>query len=740
MDTAILDDFRYLQAELARIDLLLRREVRRWVLAGQDLNDDYRGLYIAQTEAEQLLERPFGYSWGQLIELPPEEEVAFAEALSRATSDIAALAAHLADAGVTPRLRRLALDFDLDRMALDILLVCLAPAFDTRYERIYGYLQDNVTRRRPSVRLVLDLFGQAGVTKFLLATYLHADAPLFRSGLLEYVVEAPPANAHWINQTLNPDETVVAWLQGKYQPQPLLGEHARLVVATDTELGDGFVADKVIDGAWLAEIRTPTQDSPPPLLAFYGVDVDRQEAAARHIAENYNQPLLQVHLNKIINENCSSLQAVRLALRDARLTGALPFLCGWDACLNSEGMVDALLLAALDDYPGLLVMAGQQRWQPGGIARQRAIFTIEFAMPDFEQRLTIWQACLRSDELSLEAAESDKKARKAAKAASAPPHLADLAAQFMLTSGQICDAVASARDSARQAGRAVQAADLFAMARRYSQSRLGALATKIEPRYSWEDLILPQDSITQLRELVDSVRGRAKVLDKWGVGKKLAASNGVSALFTGPPGTGKTMAAEVIGAVLGYDLYKIDLSTVVSKYIGETEKNLERIFSEATHSNAILFFDEADALFGKRAEVKDAHDRFANIEISYLLQRMERYDGVAILATNLRAHLDDAFTRRLHFIVAFPFPQRADRYRIWQALFPPDVPHADDLDGEFQRLAERFELTGANIRNIIYSAANLAAANGQVVTTAHLRHGVKRELQKMGRTVGVGDF
>jgi SpoVK/Ycf46/Vps4 family AAA+-type ATPase len=215
------------------------------------------------------------------------------------------------------------------------------------------------------------------------------------------------------------------------------------------------------------------------------------------------------------------------------------------------------------------------------------------------------------------------------------------------------------------------------------------------------------------------------------VGRKLVASQGVTVLFAGPPGTGKTMAAEVIAAELGLDLYKIDLSTVVSKYIGETEKNLERIFSEAASSNAILFFDEADALFGKRSEVRDSHDRYANIEISYLLQRMEAYDGVTILATNLRANLDEAFTRRMQFSVDFPFPDEADRLRIWQTLFPPGVPRDHDLD--LPLLAQRYKLAGGNIRNILVSAAYLAAADGGQVTMSHLLHGTRRELQKMGR-------
>ena len=241
----------------------------------------------------------------------------------------------------------------------------------------------------------------------------------------------------------------------------------------------------------------------------------------------------------------------------------------------------------------------------------------------------------------------------------------------------------------------------------------------------------PADQVAILREIIATVRGRPIVLEQWGVGQKLASSPGVTILFAGPPGTGKTMAAEIIASELGLDLYKIDLSTIVSKYIGETEKNLERIFAEASTSNSILFFDEADALFGKRSEVRDSHDRYANIEISYLLQRMEAYDGVTILATNLRANLDEAFTRRLHFAVDFPFPEEADRLRIWQTLFPPGVPRADDLDLPF--LARRYRLAGGSIRNVLVSAAYLAAADGRVVSQAHLLHGVRREMQKMGR-------
>lgn len=709
-------DLLYLEAELARVDLLIRREVRRWVLAGQDPNDDYRGMYIAQTEAVALLERPFGVSWGQWVELPPDEADAIEAAFDQATQQLAAMAQHFDAQGLAPRLLELARSFELDRTALDILLLCVAPAFDTKYERLYGYLQDNVMRRRPSVRLVLDLLGGVGAAKFALAPYLEADAPLFAHRLIEHVIEPPPANAHWLNQTLHVDETVVAWLRGGYTHHGMLAGHVRLETVEPT------CTDHILAGAFAQQTQAWCEDK-APLLAFYGADRTRQDAAARCVAQRMGKPLLIVAIDRAVEMQPARGEIVRVALRDARLTGAVAYLCGWETCLNEDRAAAPEVLSAICDHPGPVVLAADSRWQPGGIDRTRAVQWAAFDMPTTTERQALWRHFLhqRSDGVSplIDDAVVD-----------------ELAAHFILTAGKIRDAVAAACDMAGR--RAPTADELFATARAYSNPRLSALARKIEPRFAWDDIVLPENQLAILHELVAAVRHRPQVLETWGVGRKLVASAGVTVLFAGPPGTGKTMAAEVIARSLGLDLYKIDLAQVVSKYIGETEKNLERIFSEAASSNAILFFDEADAIFGKRSEVKDAHDRYANIEVSYLLQRMEQYDGVTILATNLRANLDEAFTRRLQFVVDFPFPQAADRLRIWQTLLPPETPCAADID--FGVLAQRFELSGGAIRNILVSAAYLAADNGQVVTMAHLLHGTRRELQKMGRMVGEGEF
>ena len=250
--------------------------------------------------------------------------------------------------------------------------------------------------------------------------------------------------------------------------------------------------------------------------------------------------------------------------------------------------------------------------------------------------------------------------------------------------------------------------------------------------------MLPVDSTQQLHEICEQVRHRARVFEAWEFDRKLSLGKGLNALFCGPSGTGKTMAAGIVARELGLDLYKIELSGVVSKYIGETEKNLARVFDEAEATSAILFFDEADALFGKRSEVKDAHDRYANVETSYLLQRMEEYEGISILATNLRRNMDDAFVRRIAFVVQFPEPEEPERLRIWQGVFPEALPRRDDIDLAF--MARQFKLSGGHIKNIALSAAFLSATDGTAMSMRHIVRATRRELQKMGKSVASVEF
>jgi AAA+ superfamily predicted ATPase len=737
-------NLRHLQAELARIDVLIGREVRRWQLAGQDPTDGFRGLHISDADAQMLLRRPFGVSWGQVVGLEAEEAHNYAEAEAKAARHAQLLADAARRQGQPACLEQLALTFGLDRFELDTLLICLAPTLDLRYERLYAYLQDDVTRKRPTVNLVLDLLcAPDPVDRLPKLSRFAGDAPLFKYRLLRFVLEPGQVSPPLLGQALAVDETIAAWLLGRYQCRAELALRATLLEPEVREV-DGLLAAEIwptLEHA-LEVSQTNSARSNPPALVFYGPDGASQLAAARLLAGRLGRRLLVVNLSELVADGIPALRALRLALRDARLATAIPCLVGWDACLEGHGphaaqgaapgpmegnIPPADLLAEICAHPDLAIVAGRVGWQAEGIDRERIFLWLKFPLPAYGQRRALWQHFV-----------TDLASGSAPQRQTDALNVGALAGQFQLTSGQIRDAVASARDRAAQRGDLLQDRDLLAAARAHSNPRLSSLARKITPRFTWTDIVLPEDQVVMLREIVATVRGRPLVLDEWGVGRKLASSSGVTMLFSGPPGTGKTMAAEVIAADLSLDLYKIDLSGIVSKYIGETEKNLERIFGEAQSSNAVLFFDEADAIFGKRSEVKDAHDRYANIEISYLLQRMEAYDGVTILATNLRANLDEAFTRRLQFAVDFPFPEEDYRLRIWQTLFPPDVPREPDLD--FGLLARRFKLPGGNIRNIIVSAAYLAAADGGRVAMKHLLHGTRRELQKMGRLVNERDI
>ncbi len=682
---------RHLYAEIARLDLLLQQQIIRWRAAGQDPTDAFRGLYVSDAEAAGLMNRPLGGSWAEITH---HDEASFKERLAAAELQSQAFSNSARTQQKSLRLEKLITILGLNEFERDVLLLALAPSLDLRYQRIYAYLQDDVTKKVPTVNMALDLFCiRADRIQHLKSFNLNA--PLYRFQVLKNPASADPL----LGRPLQIDPAIPAWLLGHYDPENISPPAS----STPDETSNGT--------------QLPIYD-PSLIISMTGPDEHAQESATRRMAANMERPLLSMDLAAHKDQSYLS-DSLRRTLRDALLFDALPVFEGFDAVLEADSP-PKIVLKTIFEHPDMVIIRSKDVWRPRGMARSRRIRRIPFPIPQFRDRLMLWERLLvkHPDRKSLDL-----------------PHLAG---QFALTTGQILDAFEAACDAAEQRSVAIETEDLLSAARSHSNPRLGLLARKIDPRFEWDDIILPREQLTILREITATVRQRPKVLDEWGVGEKLASSRGVTVLFAGPPGTGKTMAAEIMSADLGLDLYKIDLSGVVSKYIGETEKNLEKVFEEAASSNAILFFDEADALFGKRSEVRDAHDRYANLEISYLLQRMEAYDGVTILATNLRANLDEAFTRRLQFAIDFPFPEEEDRLRIWQALLPPDLPIDKTID--FSLLAKRFRIAGGNIRNVIVNAAYLAAADGGHVTMEHLLHGTRRELQKMGRLLNEEDL
>jgi len=706
-------NLRYIKAELKYIDILLQKQVRLWELAGQNREDAFRGLYISGEEVQDILEQPFGGNWGHKNKLNEQDVEYFLKAEKEAREEVQHISQLAENRDVIIRPIYLADIFGLERFELSTLFLCLAPAVDLRYEKIFGFLQNDVTRKIPGVNLVLDLLAGNSVDRLEMLSYFTENSTLFRFRILERLTEADHSKNSILSRGIAVDETVLAWLLGRYQPNTTLREYVHL------HFVDEYPEELKVyhkSKTWAQLVETVQQQ---PLLVFYGPDKVGKRSTVHFLAHEINRPLLEVDFSRAIETGLSPMEIIMYVLRDALLVGAIPFFDGWEACLD-DGELSPEIQLTLYSYPDTMILASESLWLATGTHRDRRLYKMAFPIPGYTQRSALWSYYLG------EAPDGNQSI------------LVSLAGQFALTSGQIQDSVATAKDIATQEGRRIESKDLFAAARAHSNPKLSNLAQKISPRYEWSDIILPGDQMQILREIINAVRSRPIVLEQWGIGKKLVSSSGITVLFAGPPGTGKTMAAEIIASELGLDLFKIELSSIVSKYIGETEKNLDRIFEEAQSSNAILFFDEADAIFGKRSEVKDAHDRYANIEVSYLLQRMEAYDGVTILATNLRTNLDEAFTRRLQFAVDFPFPEFEDRLRIWQSLFPSDAPHSNELN--FELLATRFKLAGGNIRNVIVNAAYLAATNGGEITMEHLLHSTRRELQKMGRLINEQDL
>jgi hypothetical protein len=705
----------HLHGRLAAIEVRVAALVAAQRAHDPDPNDPFRGLYISAAQADALLE--VGREHGS----PVVQGDASADATATLVDDRAdaraagmaldadaiELAADRAEAaGGTIRLRRLARAFDLLPIDVEILLVALAPDLDPRFERLYGYLNDDVSRRRASVGLALRLCDLPLALGSARARF-GADAPLVAGGLVAVEGDRP-----FLGRALTVPDRVAAHLLGHETPEPAV---AAALVA-DTSLGGGRPAE-ADDGLDDVAVRSAAQLERAlrggvrlvylrERIGTGGGDV------AREALRLTDRAALVLDLARLApTDDVARVGAS--AAREARLLGA-GLVAGPIDILAERG---TWAVRAFADSRCPVVLLGERSWDPAW-ARE---------------------APLLMDAPALTARRRDRAWRIGlADAPGATEAIAGIASYpFHIGTEPILRAASSARWSATAEGRPVTAADLAAGVRAQNGAGLERLARRIPPHASWPDLVLPRDLLAQLRDVAARARHRDAVLDGWGLADP-SRGRGLTALFTGDSGTGKTLSAEVVAGELGLDLYVIDLSTVVDKYVGETEKNLDRVFSEADGVNGVLLFDEADAIFGKRSEVHDARDRYANVEIAYLLQRMERFDGMAILTTNLRANLDEAFTRRLDVLIDFPMPDEVQRRRLWERHLAPTLPLAGELDLDF--LARRFRISGGSVRNIVLAAAYLAAAEGRAVSMADLIRGTEREYRKLGHLSTEAEF
>lgn len=644
--------------------------------------DEYRGLYVSDAEADRL-----------------------AAAAPTDGDPLAPVRARLEQltASATGPLGRLVQLAQLEPFDVGVLLLCLASEADLGIERLISYVQDDVSKRRPRVELALRLLAPPGQRRAARDRF-HAAQPLRRLRLVTLHDEPGQPSTPLAARYIALDSRIAAHLLGSRELDEHLQVHGRLRPADGDSPGRESLAElgKLAAGG----LR-------PPVVALKGIDDDLVLASAETLAAAAGLSLIDIAFGQLVQEEPPEV-AITVALREGALLDAAVLLRGLDG-LSAEARRHLFGRLETEPLAPLVLLASHEGSAWPGIE-------VSVEAPDFDGRLERWRAGLAGEAVSGEELQS-------------------LAGKFRLRTRGIADGLRAARGRAQLRDPhqpRITIDDLYAAAREQSAPILSDLAKKVTPHYSWTDLILPEDAAEQLREMCAFVEHRHQVYDSWGFDRRLAMGKGLMALFAGQSGTGKTMAADVLAGHLGLDLYKIDLSGVVSKYIGETEKNLGNIFREAESSNAILFFDEADALFGKRSEVKDAHDRYANVETAYLLQRMEEYSGMVILATNLKMNLDEAFLRRMHFVIDFPMPEEDDRRRIWERTISPEAPLDDDVDFAF--LARQFRIAGGNIRNIVLAAAFLAASDGTSIGMRHFIRATRREYQKLGRMVTDAEF
>jgi hypothetical protein len=586
------------------------------------------------------------------------------------------------------RLHRAAELLGLNGLDAAVLGLVAAPELSPGYGRLYAYLHDDVTRKLPSPGLIARLLDGDGVSHTDVLERLGHDAPLRSRGAVTLVDERGQVPLG--DRPIRLSDALAAFLLGAPLDQPATDGRIRRVPRPMHDPGRPRV---------VAELRALMEvESRLPILVT-GPDAPSLVAVAM------GRPLVLVDVADI-----GDADLMRDAALFAALEGRAVCFDGLEALEPGERRRAARALAARPARP---VLCGGSA-EVAVALEEGAAFVVSAPWPSYAERREAWRA--------LAGAES-----------------ADVAAKFRLSIGQIAEAAEIARQAAGVAGAAVPSPQHLDLgARRASTTRLGELATRLEPAFGWSELVLAERPLEILRSISAYLRHRDLVLSEWGYGSTVAGDQGLKVLFAGESGTGKTMAGQVLARELGLDLFRIDLATVVSKYIGETEKNLDRIFGAAEGSNAILFFDEADALFGKRSEVSDSHDRYANIEVAYLLQRMELYPGAVILATNFRHNIDEAFLRRLDFVVDFPFPEPSDRERIWRLLLPKEAPLEADVDVTF--LAGQFKLAGGGIRNASMAAAFMAADEGVGIGMRHLVRGVALEYGKLGRLTLEADF
>jgi len=709
----------YLEDELVRLDVAIEFEMERMheSMAWEDsrIDPSDRGMYMTPGEAKAII----SLDWKE-AERNPDRETLLGELGLR----IRARLNKTRETGIRLPVFALQDAFRLSETEIRVLIAALAPHLHRKYLKLYAYLHDDLTRQHVTLDLILRLCCSSPDERA--AIYEQTTSPTGR--LRPFFVRYRTDSAQEASLLLMPvrlTSRMIHFLQGmgwEYGEGPLSA--MRLYSAADNRRLPPPRINRSLQRRLNASAERRTQSGDAVWWLLQGPEGCGKTFHARHVCGMLDKPLLEWNAAYAPEDEEHFRETVEQLLLEARLHNAALAIDRIDALTPAGTSQDRRLewlLRRLETWDEPLFLFSGPGFKLPLLAARAKCIAESVPLPDLAESRKLWRD-VAGEKLPVSDAAAGLMAGK-----------------FRLTPGQMEAAADAARRlkewrsiTGPSEGSDRQDNDRVLQQAAYQlvQHRLSDKTVKLEARFGWDDLILPAETIQLLRQACLRLRHRHTVMHDWGFERKLPYGRGVSMLFTGPPGTGKTMSALVMARELDAELYRIDLSRVVSKYIGETEKNLSDIFEQASLSGAILFFDEADALFGKRSEVKDAHDRYANMETSYLLQKMEEYDGLTILATNFAQNIDEAFTRRIQYIVKFPFPDARQRELLWKTSIPSEMP-AEELDFAF--LARTFELTGGPIKNIVLTAAYMAADEGAPVSMRHMIEAVIQEYKKTGK-------
>ena len=712
----------HMLAELEWLRLVLQHEILRLKAANLLSADPFRGLYLSDEQVDATLHEWATQSPGERRVYPQPELAEIDESIDAAQHAIdLRMRATFAAESILP-MPRLAALFHLSQFECKVLVAAAAVEVDLRFETLYSWARNDVTRRRPSIDLILKMLCNDRVEEMQALDFFSDHLALVRNQLIRLGDDSQERDASSLARSVRADDRIVRFLLDGEEIDKRLQPFTR-ISQPSRDYNSLYLPDRL-----RAELQTAATLSGHSIIHLNGPHGSGKTAAVEALCTSAGRALLAADLQQAINSGLAPAHLLLLLQREALLQNA-DLLLQHAEVLSGEGVPHDQFRAAVERMLPLgkirIFIEGDTPWPAAAQARATTWHSFDFPIPSFAHRASLWRDALALAGCPL-ASDVDIEL---------------LSNRFALTGGAIREACV---DAARRLklrntpGAASSLKDLESAARAQSTHGLRRFAQKVVTRGGWSALVLPAHIVRQLRDVCTAERYRHMVYTQWGFDQRLSAGKGLNVLFCGVSGTGKTMAAGILAQELSLDLYRVDLSVVVSKYIGETEKQLSQIFREAQCSNAVLLFDEADALFGKRSEVKDAHDRYANVEVAYLLQKMEEYEGIVILATNLRRNMDEAFTRRMHHIIEFPFPDAEHRERIWRGIIPEEAPVAADVDFNF--LARQFEFSGGNIRNVALAAAFLAAEQGTAIRMEHCVIATALEMQKTGKLPSRSEF